>query len=133
MHGIIVQMPLDTEQLIDSHLVTDAVLPSKVTILLLLVGILVPVLALVLLLLHLYLLLSLLVFILYLDSHLFLVLTQDVDGLCTTNEGRVATGDLKSVSRYTSPHHLPSHHHHHHLSLPPPPPGQVSLRAPLTA
>jgi len=49
VHGIIVQMPLDTEQQIDSHLITDAVAPSK-----------------------------------------------DVDGLCTTNEGRVATGDLKS-------------------------------------
>jgi len=49
VHGIIVQMPLDSEQQIDSHLITDAVAPSK-----------------------------------------------DVDGLCTTNEGRVATGDLKS-------------------------------------
>jgi len=49
VHGIIVQMPLDSEQEIDSHLVTDAVSPSK-----------------------------------------------DVDGLCTTNQGRVATGDLKS-------------------------------------
>merc|ERR1712032_1559272 len=49
VHGIIVQMPLDSEQEIDSHLVTDAVSPSK-----------------------------------------------DVDGLCTTNQGRVATGDLNS-------------------------------------
>merc|ERR1719158_2816781 len=49
VHGIIVQMPLDSEQEIDSHLVTDAVVPSK-----------------------------------------------DVDGLCTINEGRVATGDLHS-------------------------------------
>jgi len=49
VHGIIVQMPLDSDQEIDSHLVTDAVLPSK-----------------------------------------------DVDGLCTINEGRVATGDLQS-------------------------------------
>lgn len=47
--GIIVQMPLDSDQEIDSHLVTDTVAADK-----------------------------------------------DVDGLCTTNEGRVATGDLKS-------------------------------------
>ena len=47
VHGIIVQMPLDTTEKIDSHLVTDAVHPDK-----------------------------------------------DVDGLCTTNEGKVATGDL---------------------------------------
>jgi len=49
VHGIIVQMPLDADTVIDSHKVTDAVAPSK-----------------------------------------------DVDGLCTTNEGRVATGDLSS-------------------------------------
>lgn len=29
IHGIIVQMPLDSENKIDSHLVTDAVSPSK--------------------------------------------------------------------------------------------------------
>ena len=29
VHGIIVQMPLDTTETIDSHLVTNAVLPSK--------------------------------------------------------------------------------------------------------
>merc|ERR1719336_761995 len=49
VHGIIVQMPLDTTEEIDSHLITDAVAADK-----------------------------------------------DVDGLCTINEGRVATGDLKS-------------------------------------
>jgi len=49
VHGIIVQMPLDSIEEIDSHLVTNAVIPSK-----------------------------------------------DVDGLCTVNEGRVATGDLQS-------------------------------------
>merc|ERR1711970_455699 len=49
VHGIIVQMPLDTTENIDSHLITDAVAADK-----------------------------------------------DVDGLCTINEGRVATGDLKS-------------------------------------
>jgi len=49
VHGIIVQMPLDTTEDIDSHLVTDAVAANK-----------------------------------------------DVDGLCTVNEGKVATGDLVS-------------------------------------
>ena len=29
VHGIIVQMPLDTTETIDSHLITNAVLPSK--------------------------------------------------------------------------------------------------------
>lgn len=29
IHGIIVQMPLDSENSIDSHLVTDAVSPAK--------------------------------------------------------------------------------------------------------
>jgi len=57
VHGIIVQMPLDSEQEIDSHVVTDAVLASK-----------------------------------------------DVDGLCTTNEGRVATGDLSSGFLPCTPH-----------------------------
>ncbi|XP_044730108.1 C-1-tetrahydrofolate synthase, cytoplasmic [Chrysoperla carnea] len=47
VHGIIVQMPLDCEKKIDSHLITDAVSPDK-----------------------------------------------DVDGLCTINEGRCATGDM---------------------------------------
>merc|ERR1719219_2025316 len=42
-------MPLDCDEEIDSHLITDAVAPEK-----------------------------------------------DVDGLCTVNEGRVATGDLSS-------------------------------------
>ena len=32
VHGIIVQMPLDSTQPIDSHLVTDAVLPDKVSL-----------------------------------------------------------------------------------------------------
>merc|ERR1711970_1564544 len=49
VHSIIVQMPPDTTENIDSHLITDAVAADK-----------------------------------------------DVDGLCTINEGRVATGDLKS-------------------------------------
>jgi len=48
VHGIIVQMPLDCDNDIDAHLITDAVSPLK-----------------------------------------------DVDGLCTVNEGKVATGDLK--------------------------------------
>ena len=47
VHGIIVQMPLDSDEAIDSALVTDAVSPDK-----------------------------------------------DVDGLCTVNEGRLATGDV---------------------------------------
>lgn len=47
VHGIIVQMPLDSENTIDAHLVTDAVNAGK-----------------------------------------------DVDGLCTVNQGRIATGDL---------------------------------------
>ena len=47
--GIIVQMPLDSSEDIDSHLITNSVDPDK-----------------------------------------------DVDGLCTVNEGKVATGDLKS-------------------------------------
>lgn len=29
IHGIIVQMPLDTDNAIDSHLITDAVCPEK--------------------------------------------------------------------------------------------------------
>ena len=29
IHGIIVQMPLDTDNTIDSHLITDAVCPEK--------------------------------------------------------------------------------------------------------
>jgi methylenetetrahydrofolate dehydrogenase (NADP+)/methenyltetrahydrofolate cyclohydrolase/formyltetrahydrofolate synthetase len=29
IHGIIVQMPLDTDNSIDSHLITDAVSPEK--------------------------------------------------------------------------------------------------------
>jgi methylenetetrahydrofolate dehydrogenase (NADP+)/methenyltetrahydrofolate cyclohydrolase/formyltetrahydrofolate synthetase len=29
IHGIIVQMPLDAENAIDSHLITDAVSPEK--------------------------------------------------------------------------------------------------------
>lgn len=29
VHGIIVQMPLDSENKIDSHLITDAVSPDK--------------------------------------------------------------------------------------------------------
>jgi len=48
-HGIIVQMPLEVDNPIDSHKITDAVDPGK-----------------------------------------------DVDGLCTINEGRLATGDMKS-------------------------------------
>ena len=60
--GIIVQMPLDTKEEIDSHLVTDAVSPDK-----------------------------------------------DVDGLCTINEGRVATGDLTSGFLPCTPHGSVSH------------------------
>jgi methylenetetrahydrofolate dehydrogenase (NADP+)/methenyltetrahydrofolate cyclohydrolase/formyltetrahydrofolate synthetase len=57
VHGIIVQMPLDTTESIDSHLITDAVSAEK-----------------------------------------------DVDGLCTVNEGRVATGDLRSGFLPCTPH-----------------------------
>ena len=57
VHGIIVQMPLDTTSEIDSHLVTNAVHPDK-----------------------------------------------DVDGLCTINEGKVATGDLQSGFLPCTPH-----------------------------
>ena len=32
VHGIIVQMPLDTTEDVDSHLITDAVAPNKVSI-----------------------------------------------------------------------------------------------------
>ena len=57
VHGIIVQMPLDTTEEIDSHLVTDAVSAAK-----------------------------------------------DVDGLNTTNEGKVATGDLATGFLPCTPH-----------------------------
>ena len=65
VHGIIVQMPLDTTENIDSHLITDAVAPNKVGQW----------------------------FALTSTTKLFF---QDVDGLCTVNEGRIATGDLNS-------------------------------------
>ena len=55
--GIIVQMPLDSSEEIDCHLITNSVDPDK-----------------------------------------------DVDGLCTVNEGKVATGDLKSGFLPCTPH-----------------------------
>ena len=68
VHGIIVQMPLDTTEDVDSHLITDAVAPNKVSN----VNIKTP------------------------TATPPYTPFQDVDGLCTVNEGRVATGDLKS-------------------------------------
>ena len=65
VHGIIVQMPLDTTEDVDSHLITDAVAPNKVSIA-------------------------------DIKTTPHGTPVQDVDGLCTVNEGRVATGDLKS-------------------------------------